>query len=108
MSKKLGIFLNNTNSNLKIETNLNNFNQLKDNFDYIYILDANNDFSNKLKNNLSNDEHIINYDCKDKINSPFNESLNINNALYVLENIKINDFNSVTFINDNYIYFFVL
>ena len=105
MSKKLGIFLNNTSSNMKIETNLNNFNQLKENFDYIYILDVNNDFSNKLKSNLSNETKIINYDINtDKINSQFNESLNINNALYVLENIKIKDFDNITFINDNYIY----
>ena len=50
MKNKLGIFLNNTNSKIKICVNINNYYKLKDNFDHIIILDINNVFSKKLKN----------------------------------------------------------
>jgi hypothetical protein len=71
MKNKLGIFLNNTNSKIKISVNINNYYKLKDNFDNIIILDINNIFSKKLKNiiskniNLNNIKNIIDNDIID-------------------------------------------
>ena len=61
MSKKLGLFINNTDSEIKIKTNINNFQMLKKNFDLIIIIDSKNIFSIKLKNELKMNDIIKNY-----------------------------------------------
>ena len=88
MSKRLGIFLNNTDSNMKIETNFSNYNKLKDNFTAIYILDIDNNFSNILKDRLSLETKIINYDINNKIHSDNTETLDVTRSLYVLSIIN--------------------
>jgi hypothetical protein len=96
----LGIFLNNTNSELKYKTNLNNYNNLKNNFNSVIICDIENDYSLKLKNNIENNtlKYFVN-------NNFINSNDNIyNTMLYVLNNIDIDIFDYVTFINDNFIY----
>ena len=107
MSKRLGIFLNNTDSNVKIETNFSNYNKLKDNFTAIYILDIDNNFSNILKDRLSLETKIINYDINNKIHSDNTETLDVTRSLYVLSIInyeKYEKYDYITFINDSFIY----
>ena len=52
----LGVFLNNTDSELKVSINLHNYNILKSNFNSVIINDIDNNFSQKLKNiiNINN------------------------------------------------------
>jgi hypothetical protein len=96
----LGIFLNNTNSELKYKTNLNNYNNLKNNFNSVVICDIENDNSLKLKNTIEN--NIFKY----FINNNF---INFNNNIYdtilfALNNLDINNFDYITFISDEFIY----
>jgi len=104
MAKHLGIFLNNTDSEMKIEINFNNFNKLKNNFNSIYILDINNNFSSKLKEKLDSESNIVKYEINNTIISENVESIDIIRALYVLDNISNIKYDYITFINDNYIY----
>ena len=103
----LGIFLNNTDSEIKVTVNINNFNNLKNNFKNIIIIDINNIFSQKLNNNLIKDKNIIkyildNYYIKNDLNDlDFNK---FNNILHLLNISEFKNFQYITFINDNYIY----
>ena len=103
----LGIFLNNTDSEIKIIVNINNFNNLKNNFKNIIIIDIDNTFSQKLNNNLIKDINIIkyildNYYIKNDLNDlDFNK---VNNILNLLNINEFNDYDYITFISDNYIY----
>lgn len=94
-SNILGIFLNNTNSELKYQTNLNNYNNLKNNFNSVLICDIEHDYSLKLKNNIQN--NIFKY---------FINSINniYDTILFALNNINIHIFDYITFINDEFIY----
>ena len=101
MKENLGIFINNTINNKKLDINIINFNNLKNNFDAFIITDVNNRYSKELKNNITNNNlNIISYTL-------INNDNNSNNILYILNNKNINIFNKykyITFINDNYIY----
>ena len=56
----IGIFLNNTNSEIKYNINLVNFNNLKNNFDKNIVVDIDNEYSNRLNTILKNtNENII-------------------------------------------------
>ena len=100
MSKKLGLFINNTDSEIKIKTNINNFQMLKKNFDLIIIIDSKNIFSIKLKNELKMNDIIKNYYI---INKEFDNN-KIDKILYVLERVNIYNLYKIFFIDDSYIY----
>lgn len=100
MSKKLGLFINNTDSENKIKININNFEILKNNFDMIVIIDIKNIFSIKLKNELKLNNIIKNYYI---ISGEFNND-KIDKILYVLERLNIYDIYKIFFIEDSYIY----
>jgi hypothetical protein len=112
MHNNIGIFLNNTNSEIGVQINLHNYNILKNNFKKIIIIDIENDLSLKLKdlitNNNDNDNKIITY-LNDN-NNIKNDLCDLNiNAIINLFNIfdqKIHDLECkyLTFISDNYIY----
>ena len=97
MSKKLGLFINNTDSENKIKTNINNFEMLKNNFDMVIIIDNKNIFSIKLKNELKLNDIIKNYYI-------INLECNNDKILYVLERVNIFDLYKIFFIDDSYIY----
>jgi len=105
MSNTLGIFLNNTNSNIKYNTNLNNYKKLEKNFNLISIIDLNNDYSLKLREEIINtsENKIIGYFFNDSFLKLSNNYF-IDVILFLLENINYNDFKYITFIDDNYIY----
>lgn len=132
MSNHLGIFLNNTNSDLKLNVNLNNYNRLKDNFSNIIVMDIKNIFSAKLKkiifptknnstlklddleeeykNNtnteFNNSEHktnIIKYTLNNKFLKNVVDELDINKLLFILDILDYN-IDYITFIHDDYIY----
>jgi hypothetical protein len=105
MNYTLGIFLNNTNSDLKYNTNLYNYKNLEKNFNYIVIIDLNNENSFKLRNEIIDytENKIINY----FMNNDYLKSSNnyiIDCILFILENINYSNFKYITFIDDNYIY----
>lgn len=128
LNDHLGIFLNNTNSQMKYEVNINNFLNLYKDFDYIIIVDINNDYSLKLKNYITEYINIKNdYDSNEKIRLIkyiSDESLYTNDDFYLIkiktilktvENLYFKDINIentneninfqyITFINDKYIY----
>lgn len=117
MSKKqkhLGIFLNYTNSNLKLQITKNNYDKLESNFDFIIIDDIeNNEYSDEFQKH-------INYKTKTNIITKLNPTINNNtehdfdasrilkilNYDTTLNNNKIeyDKYDYITFINDNYIY----
>lgn len=103
MSNNLGIFLNNTDSDMKFEINLNNFNNLKKNFSSIIIQDLNNDFSGKLKKCVSGN-NILKYTQTNDIIKDDSFDINYNKIKDVLDNLNYNNFQYITFISDNYIY----
>lgn len=101
----LGIFLNNTNSEIKYNINLINFNNLKNNFDKIILVDIDNEYSNRLNTILkSTNENIVSYDIDNKYVKDSNNDFDINLIVNVLNNIDCNEYNYLSFINDNYIY----
>lgn len=101
----LGIFLNNTNSEIKYNINLVNFNNLKNNFDKIIVVDIDNEYSNRLNTILkSSNENIVSYDIDNKYVKDSNNDFEINLIVNVLNNIDYNEYNYLSFINDNYIY----
>jgi hypothetical protein len=131
MKNHLGIFFNNTNTDLKFHINLNNFNNLKKNFDNIIIVDINNEFSKKLRKKIINKkDDDYKYDEDDELDTEEEnknifenkksrvkkyfldnlflkkdtEDYNFNDIIYILENINYIDYNYITFINDDYIY----
>lgn len=90
----LGIFLNNTDSELKISINLHNYNILKTNFNSVIINDIDNIFSQKLKNVININNFSFNND-----KSHFNKILSIFNGFNNYEH-----YDYITFIQDDYIY----
>jgi hypothetical protein len=110
-NNSIGIFLNNTNSEEKVQINLHNYNILKNNFENIIIVDIDNFFSLKLQKILTNEKNNINIYIKDK-NIIFNNILDLNiNSIIILfnkyEKELFNDtleYNYLTFISDKYIY----
>ena len=102
----LAIFLNNTDSEIKLKLNEYNFNKLKNNFDYIIIFDIDNVFSKNLKNQINN-KNIIKYILNNNSIKNNEDDLNYNKIKSILpdlSNINYDNINYVTFISDNYIY----
>ena len=60
MQNNIGIFLNNTNSEVSLQINLHNYNILKTNFEKIIIIDIKNSFSLKLQNLIICEKNNIN------------------------------------------------
>jgi len=124
MKNHLGIFFNNTNTDLKFDINLNNFNNLQKDFDNIIVVDINNDFSKKLRTkiikNKKEDEYDEEYhentnifENNSKIQKYFldnlflkkdSEDYNFKDIIHILGNINYINYNYITFINDDYIY----
>jgi len=109
MSKSLGIFLNNTYSEVKFKINLINYNNLISNFNNIIIIDTNNIYSQNLKNeiinNLDNSIIIKKYELNNNFTENIEIDLNIEKILFALENINYYEFDYITIINDNYLYY---
>ena len=107
---QLGVFLNNTNSDVNFEINLHNYNILKQKFKKIIIIDSENDFSQKLKDTIytnNNETNIINYVLDNIYLKDNMHDFNISNILFAFNIVnKFNEDNiyHITFINDNYIY----
>ena len=110
MSNNLGIFLNNTNSEVKYNTNIINYNNLKNNFQNIIIIDVNNKYSEKLNSYIKDDNEksnynikIIKYEMDDKYLKNNFDDFEGNKIMNILNDLKYLDHNYITFINDNYI-----
>jgi len=106
MSNNLGIFINNTDSELKLAINISNINNLKSNFKSIIIIDIENEYSLRLKKEI--DSNIVyKFIFNNKYPNSNFEDFNNEKIKYTLENLEYinldNDF-YITFINDNYIY----
>lgn len=116
--KHLGIFINDTNSKIKYNVNINNIDKLKHNFDNIIIFDNKSEYAYILNNYIKDDNLIYKYllsnSTKDNtinnsINNTINNSIN-NNDLnmdklnYILSDIHAQSYEYITVINDNYIY----
>jgi hypothetical protein len=93
MSIKLGVFLNNTKNESDYLINYNNYENLKDNFDKIIIIDLDTKDSSKLKNSInnSNSEFII-----------YNNESYMNKIIHMER--KIQNDTIITFIQDKHIY----
>jgi hypothetical protein len=108
MSKSLGIFLNNTNSEFKFKINLLNYNNFISNFNNIIIIDSNNIYSENLKSIINNSDkkiNIVKYELTNKFIENIEIDLNVEKILFALENINYSEYNYITFINDNYLYY---
>ena len=99
LSKKLGIFINATDSEIKFNTNLNNYNMLKENFYSVIIIDINNEYAIKLHNKIKFEKNIYNYFISDDI-----PLCKFDKILYILKKINSNDFDKIVVIEDSYIY----
>lgn len=104
MNKKYcGIFINDTTDNIKLQTNISNINNLKDNFNSIIIVDSLNnyskDFKNIVKNMFLNDEKLINIHLLNDL--PYEK---VDKWLYALTNIELKEYDYIVFLDDNYIY----
>jgi hypothetical protein len=105
MTNNLGIFINNTDSELKFNINLNNFSKLKSNFDKIIVIDIETKYSINLKDKIIYDVNIYKYLLEDKFNkSMLNSDFEYNMIKHVLKDINPKYFNYITVISDNYIY----
>ena len=105
MSNNLGIFINNTDSYLKYNININNFDKLKNNFDKIIVIDIETEHSINLKDKIIHDKNIYKYLLDNIFNKNIeNNDFNYEKIKYVLKNINYQYFNYVTIISDNYIY----
>jgi hypothetical protein len=99
--RHLGIFINDTNSDIKNKININNIEKLKNNFDNIIIFDNKSEHSYSLNNYFVNDSKIYKYLLANIGN---NNELNIEKLSYILKEINIENYDYITVINDNYIY----
>ena len=107
MKKNLGIFLNNTDSELKFKINSINYKNLINNFDIISIIDLDNEYSNKLKNFINNktEKKIITYILNNNIEYNTLNDFNSKKIIHICNDLKFSKYNNITFINDNYIYY---
>jgi hypothetical protein len=112
MANNLGIFLNYTNSEVKYNINLNNYNNLKDNFKCIIVVDEDNEISDKL---LENIKEMVNNSKKDLINNTINDTihikynssnkyLDIEKIIFTLKDRDCSSYNNIVFISDSHIY----
>jgi hypothetical protein len=105
MTNNLGIFINNTDSELKFNINFNNFEKLKINFDKIIIIDIETKYSIQLKDKIIYDINIYKYLLKNKFNKDIaNSDFAYDKIKYILKDINPKYFKYITIINDNYIY----
>ena len=107
MSKSLGIFLNNTNSEIKFKINLINYDNFISNFDHIIVIDTNNIYSENLKNMIILNKSIIidKYELTNDFIENIEVDINIEKILFALGNMNYSEFNYITIINDNYLYY---
>jgi len=128
-SNNIGVFLNNTDSEVSIKVNLHNYKILKDNFEKIIVIDIENNFSKKLQNLIINEQNNVYIYITD--NNCINDNLsdlNLQSIMYLFDlfdekyfvntenqdideyESKIIDYNKLfyckylTFISDKYIY----
>ncbi len=106
--RHLGIFINNTSTDLKYRCSINNFQKLNDNFNKIIIFDNNSLYSNKLKQDIIDNNKIYKYIIL-SLNKTFEEEddkndINYERLLFILRDINDEYFDYITVINDNYIY----
>ena len=94
---KVGVFINNTHLKKQLEINFHNIKTLSEHFDKIYIIDEKNDYTELLYNRLNGLSNFQNMIFYEKINvfQKINE---------IIKLIKNEEFNKITFINDNCIY----
>ena len=100
--RHLGIFINDTNSEVKYKINLNNINKLKNNFNNIIIFDNKLEHSYILNNYIKDDPLIYKYLLANI--GKDNNDINIEKLNYILKDISGELFDYITIINDNYIY----
>ena len=100
--KHLGIFINDTNSKIKYNVNMNNINKLKNNFDNIIIFDNKSEYAYTLNNYIKDDKLIYKYLLANI--GIDNNDLNIDKLNYILRDINNESYDYITIINDNYIY----
>ena len=106
MTNNLGIFLNNTDSEMSLEINNHNLTILNNTFSSIIIDDINNEYSKSLKEKIKFN-NIYKYKLNNNSIRKNNSDLYFNKIKYILNYLKDFDFNKydyITFINDNYIY----
>jgi hypothetical protein len=107
MSNNLGIFLNNTDSEIKYNINVINYNNLKCNFENIIIIDINNSYSEKLNNYIKDDDDkikIIKYENDNKYLKNNYDDFDSAKIFALINNSDHQLYDYITFINDNYIY----
>ena len=122
MSQKLGIFLNNTNDESNFLINYRNYKNIRNNFDFIFIIDIDNKFAIKLKNKinllLNKENEILMKQNKKNIENPikiiakenkikfftFESDDFIEKIIHLQNEIMDHDFENITFIQDHYIY----
>ncbi len=104
MLQNLGIFINNTKNKTKFNINLNNFNNLKNNFDTIIVVDLENEFANELKENIIDEPKIYQYLLQDSIASSELFDFDKEKVISILKDINPEYFSYITIISDNYIY----
>lgn len=101
INKKIGIFINNTDTLIKYKININNYNILKKNFSMIIIIDINSKHAHTLKNYIEKDtEYFKYYFILENDNSYIRKIKYIHDSL----NFALFQYNYITFIEDNYIY----
>jgi len=109
MTNNLGIFINNTDSELKFNINLNNFLKLKSNFDKIIVVDIETKYSIDLKDKIIYDANIYKYLLENKFSkNMLNSDFEYHKIKHALKDINPKYFNYITIISDNYIYCNVL
>ena len=95
----LGIFINRTDSNLKLNINEHNYNILHNNFDSVIISDIESVFSNNLKKKINN--HKIHKYIRNEEKEYLSK---LKNIVDKLKDINYDNINYITFILDDYIY----
>jgi len=96
MNKKLGVFLNNTENECNYLINYNNYKNLKKNFDYIIVVDLNNNYSLNLKKKIEKNKGT-------KLEFIIDESKDFIEKIINIKD-KIINYEIITFIEDKYIY----
>lgn len=106
----IGIFVNNTNTEIKKSVNLNNYNKLKKNFTNCIIIDTLSNYSSMLKNSLLDDinnDSLLFYEVNYNQDNELNNSIDnyfIKNIEFGIKKAQIFNYEHITFIEDNYIY----
>jgi hypothetical protein len=99
MYDNIGIFINNTNSELNFEINLHNYNILKNNFKKIIIIDLDNIFSKKLKTKIfKENNNVVTYITHNDCVKNNLLDLSISPLIYLFNIFEITSFD-----NDNII-----